>query len=434
MKSSISIKNLTKEYRIFENPSDRVKEIFNNGRKQYGYSHYALRDISLEIHEGEILGIIGVNGSGKSTLLKIITGVLTPSAGTVEVNGKISALLELGAGFNPDYTGIENIYFNGMVMGFSRKEIEQKIAGIIEFADIGDYIDQPVKTYSSGMYVRLAYAVAVSIEPDILIVDEALAVGDAYFQLKSMSKMQELFKKGKTVLFVSHDTASIKSLCKTALYLDKGQIVAYGPAKEVVELYETQIREGMSSTKRGVESDEVDFVDTSSIANSRDSFRYDDAFVQRVAHSKEGSGEACVCALELRNSADEYVQIVDSKNSYKLRMYIEFIEDCKVAIGYHIRDNKNIPILGSNTVMENIGEINGHKGERVIVDFITKLPLQEGRYNVMTVISHTIIMNRSSEFIEVTKDGLYFDVMERKPIRIWNKVQIPNEVQITRCE
>ena len=232
-KNPVSIKHLSKVYRIFDSPTDRFWEAVSGGKHATGRDHYALEDINLEIAEGEILGIIGVNGSGKSTLLKIITGVLAPTSGSIEVNGKISALLELGAGFNPEYTGVENIYFNGMVMGFSREEMDSKVQEIIDFADIGDFINQPVRTYSSGMYVRLAYAVAVSIEPDILIVDEALAVGDAYFQMKSMTKMQELFRKGKTVLFVSHDTASVKSLCTTAVYLDKGKIIAYGPYSKI---------------------------------------------------------------------------------------------------------------------------------------------------------------------------------------------------------
>ena len=244
--TTIKVENISKIYRIYNSPKEQFLEIVSKGRKNYGRDHYALDQISFEVKEGEILGIIGVNGSGKSTLLKIITGVLQPSTGKVSVNGRISALLELGAGFNPEYTGLENIYFSGMVMGFSHKEMEYKVPGIIDFADIGEFIYQPVKTYSSGMLVRLAYAVAVSIEPDILIVDEALAVGDVYFQMKSMSKMEELFRKGKTVIFVSHDTASVRKLCNTAIYLDKGKIVAKGTAKEIVDMYETRAREEMS--------------------------------------------------------------------------------------------------------------------------------------------------------------------------------------------
>lgn len=434
-KNPISIKHVSKVYRIFDNPTDRFWEAVGGAKHARGRDHYALDDINIEVSEGEILGIIGVNGSGKSTLLKIITGVLAPTSGTVEVNGKISALLELGAGFNPEYTGVENIYFNGMVMGFSREEMESKVQSIIDFADIGDFINQPVRTYSSGMYVRLAYAVAVSIEPDILIVDEALAVGDAYFQMKSMSKMQELFRKGKTVLFVSHDTASVKNLCTTAIYLDKGRIIARGPAAEVVDLYESNVRETMSASGRGAKADQVHTVDSSSFGGaSRQKFREDPAYIQRTAAGREGNGKARVCSLQLLDTSGAEVSEVIPFESYTLRMCIEVQEDCQMCIGYHIRDSKNVPILGSNTNMENLGEVRGKAGERLIVDFRMKLPLRDGRYNIMTVLSQTVFQNRTVDFIELTKDGYYFDVLEARPVRIWNTVQLPNTISIERVK
>lgn len=434
-KNPISIKNVSKVYRIFDNPTDRFLEAITGGKCSKGRDHYALNDITLEVAEGEILGIIGVNGSGKSTLLKIISGVLTPTIGTVEVSGKISALLELGAGFNPEYTGVENIYFNGMVMGFSREEMDHKLQSIIDFADIGDFINQPVRTYSSGMYVRLAYAVAVSIEPDILIVDEALAVGDAYFQMKSMSKMQELFRKGKTVLFVSHDTASVKNLCTTAIYLDKGKIIARGPASEVVDLYESHVRETMSATGRGIDADSVRTMDSNEFGTAaRQKFFVDQAYLQRISAGREGNGKARVCSLQLLDASGREVLEVVPFESYTIRLCIEVLEECQMCVGYHIRDSKNIPILGSNTIMENLGEIKGQAHERLIVDFRTKLPLRDGRYNIMTVLSQTIIQNRTVDFIELTKDGFYFDVLEARPVRIWNTVQLPNTISIERVK
>ena len=434
-KNPISIKHVSKVYRIFDNPTDRFWEAVTGGKHAKGKDHYALDDINIEVSEGEILGIIGVNGSGKSTLLKIITGVLAPTSGSVEVNGKISALLELGAGFNPEYTGVENIYFNGMVMGFTQKEMESKVQSIIDFADIGDFINQPVRTYSSGMYVRLAYAVAVSIEPDILIVDEALAVGDAYFQMKSMSKMQDLFRKGKTVLFVSHDTASVKNLCTTAIYLDKGRIIARGPAAEVVDLYESNVRKTMSESGRGAKADQIHTVDISSFKNApRQKFREDPTYIQRTAAGREGNGKARVCSLQLLDISGEEVSEVIPFESYTLRLCIEVLEDCQMCIGYHIRDSKNVPILGSNTVMENLGEVRGTAGERLVVDFRMKLPLRDGRYNIMTVLSQTIFQNRTADFIELTKDGFYFDVLEARPVRIWNTVQLPNTISVERVK
>lgn len=432
-KVSISIQNVSKIYRIYEKPRDRFMEALSIEKKTYGKDYYALNNINFDVAEGEILGIIGVNGSGKSTLLKIITGVLTPSSGSVTVNGKISALLELGAGFNPEYTGIENIYFNGMVMGFTRKEMDEKLQGIIDFADIGEYINQPVRTYSSGMYVRLAYAVAVSIEPDILIVDEALAVGDAYFQMKSMSKMQELFRKGKTVLFVSHDTASIKSLCNTVVYLDKGEIVMRGPATEVVDLYEQKVRETMSATKQKANQDHVKAVDIKMLHKARkQEFIVNESYIDRVASNREGTGKAQVCNIELIDINGKRVREVIPFERYIIRLFIRAYEDCQICIGYHIRDSKNIPVLGSNTMMENIGEVSVCAGDKLIVDFRTELPLRDARYNIMTVLSRTIYLNRSADFIDVTRDGYYFDVLEATPNRIWNTVQLPNAISIKR--
>ena len=201
----IQIEHLTKMYKLYDRPSDRLKESLGFSKKKRYREHYALRDVSLTVHEGECVGIIGTNGSGKSTILKIITGVLSATEGTVKVDGRISALLELGAGFNSEYTGMENIYLNGTMIGFSREEIDSRLQQILDFADIGDFIHQPVKTYSSGMFVRLAFAIAINIEPEILVVDEALSVGDVFFQAKCYHKFEEFKKQGKTILFVSHD-------------------------------------------------------------------------------------------------------------------------------------------------------------------------------------------------------------------------------------
>ena len=234
---AIKIENLSKIYKLYEKPIDRLKESLNVTKKSYHKKHYALNDVSFDVKKGETLGIIGVNGSGKSTLLKIITGVLTPSSGKVEVNGKISALLELGAGFNPEYTGIENIYLNGTMMGLSKTDIDKKIDYILDFADIGNYIYQPVKIYSSGMFARLAFAVAINVDPEILIVDEALAVGDLNFQLKCMDKFAEFRDAGKTILYVSHDVNSVKRYCTKCIWIQNGSLVVVGNTDTVTDRY-----------------------------------------------------------------------------------------------------------------------------------------------------------------------------------------------------
>jgi len=233
----IKVNNVSKIYKMYKQPADRLKEALSLGGKKHHQDFFALNDIDFTLSKGENVGIIGKNGSGKSTLLKIITGIIQPSSGNVEVFGRVSAILELGSGFNPEYTGIENIYTYGLIVGISKKEMDTRIENIISFADLGDFINQPVKTYSSGMYARLAFSVAINIDPDILIVDEALSVGDMGFQHKCMNKMKELIEQGATVIFVSHDTFAIKSLCSRCIYLENGNVKADGNAVEVTDLY-----------------------------------------------------------------------------------------------------------------------------------------------------------------------------------------------------
>ena len=214
---SVKIENVSKIFKLYSSNKDRFKEALSIKKKKYHRDFFALKDINLEIKKGEVLGFLGKNGAGKSTLLKIITGVLNPSEGNVKTIGKISALLELGAGFNMEYTGIENIYLNATLMGIEKKEIDAKIQDIIDFADIGDFINQPVRSYSSGMFARLAFSVAINVDPEILIVDEALSVGDMAFQEKSITKMKEIMKSGTTIIFVSHSLPSIRNFCERAI-------------------------------------------------------------------------------------------------------------------------------------------------------------------------------------------------------------------------
>lgn len=241
----IRVDKVSKAYKIYNKPIERIKEAIHPRRKIYHKLFFALQNIDFKVSKGEVIGIIGRNGSGKSTLLKILTGVVTPSDGNIEIQGKISALLELGAGFNPELNGIENIYFYGTIQGCSRKQIEEKLDEIIAFADIGEHIYQPVKSYSSGMFARLAFSVAVHVNPDILIVDEALAVGDIRFQQKAMRKMKELMESAKAILFVSHDMRSIRNFCSRVLWLMDGKIYQDGDPKKIVRMYEDYMIHGI---------------------------------------------------------------------------------------------------------------------------------------------------------------------------------------------
>jgi lipopolysaccharide transport system ATP-binding protein len=236
--SAVRVENITKVYKLYDSPKERLKESINPFGKSYHRDFYALNRVSFEIKKGETVGIVGKNGCGKSTLLKTITGVLTPTSGSVTVDGKISALLELGAGFNPELTGLENVYFNGTILGYTREEIDERLDHILSFADIGHFLHQPVKTYSSGMFVRLAFAVAINVDPDILIVDEALSVGDEAFQRKCFSRIMDFQKQGKTILFVSHSAGTIVELCDKALLFDHGELLLQGAPKPVVTRYQ----------------------------------------------------------------------------------------------------------------------------------------------------------------------------------------------------
>ena len=236
--TAIELSRVSKFYKLYAAHKDRLKEALHPRGKKYHTEFYALRDISLKVGKGEVLGVVGKNGSGKSTLLKLICRVLTPSSGRVECAGKISALLELGSGFNPDFTGLQNIYFYATIVGLSRKEIDERLEQIIAFADIGEFIHQPLRTYSSGMRARLGFAVAVHIEPEVLILDEVLAVGDELFRRKCHAKMEEFFKGGKTIIYVSHDANSINQLCTRAVFLHEGKIVLDGPPAMVTKYYQ----------------------------------------------------------------------------------------------------------------------------------------------------------------------------------------------------
>lgn len=246
---AICVQNLTKIYKLYDTPVDRLKESLHPFRRKYHKDFYALSDVSFVVKRGETVGIVGKNGSGKSTLLKILTGVLTPTSGTVQVNGKVSALLELGAGFNPELTGVENVYFNGTLMGYAREEMESRLDDILSFADIGEFVHQPVKMYSSGMFVRLAFAVAVSVEPEILIVDEALSVGDIFFQQKCYKRIRDMIDANTTCLFVSHDATVVRNMSSTGILLSNGSITFVGRSEEALSRYHTSLLEAVISNK-----------------------------------------------------------------------------------------------------------------------------------------------------------------------------------------
>lgn len=254
--SVIRVSGLSKAYKLYDKPVHRLREALSLRKKKYHRDFYALQDVSFNISRGEIVGVLGKNGSGKSTLLKVLTGVLSPTSGEIAVDGKVTAMLELGAGFNPELTGLENIYFNGSLMGFSRREMDEKVDEIAAFADIGVFITQPVKTYSSGMKARLGFAVSINVNPDILIVDEVLSVGDVYFRQKSLRKMKEFMDGSKTILFVTHDLGAVKNFCTRAIWLNEGVKIAEGDPEDLVQRYTSFMTYGLETTQGELASDD----------------------------------------------------------------------------------------------------------------------------------------------------------------------------------
>lgn len=371
---AVKVNSVSKVYKLYDKPSLRLKEALSPMHKKYHNEHFALENINLDIYEGECVGIIGTNGSGKSTLLKIVTGVLNPSAGNVEVNGKISALLELGAGFNMEYTGIENIYLNGTMLGYSKEEIDAKVNEILAFAEIGDFIYQPVKTYSSGMFARLAFAVAINVDPDILIVDEALSVGDIFFQSKCYRKFNEFKENGKTIIFVSHDLSSIIKYCDRCLLLNNGKEVSTGKSQEIVDIFK-KIQVNQFDDSKGSPSMCEKVSSKSAVTEWKKSM------VANPNHLDYGNGKAKIIDYAIFDSRDNTTSAIHKDESFKVAFKVKFNEDLNEPIlAYTIKDIKGTEITGTNTMLEEKNLKSVKKGDAITVIFEQKMCIQGGQY------------------------------------------------------
>jgi lipopolysaccharide transport system ATP-binding protein len=442
---AISVQNLSKFYQIYENPRDRLKQFvlprFNsfagNQPKQYFSEFWALKDVSFEIKKGETVGIIGRNGSGKSTLLQMICGTLNPTSGSVQTNGRIAALLELGSGFNPEFTGRENVYMNAAVLGLSEDEVDARFDDIAAFADIGQFIEQPVKTYSSGMYVRLAFAVNIISEPEIMIVDEALAVGDMNFQAKCMTALTRIQDRGATVLFVSHDISALKSLCSRGVYLDNGTVQKIGHAGEVAELYVRNMREEMNiefAAKKELVNEQSQSVNSKiQEVNNAQEFKISAAFEKQVAHFRYGDGGAKITYAELLDEDLQPIQEAKFNQFVFVKIYFETAIDADVSCNYYVMDDKKNLIIGAGLRLVGEPLIHVKKGGRYVVTYKTRLPLQEGNYSVQLQISTPVVMNHSASYFDVIDDAVVFKVSSREGSRIWTKVYVENEVEIASC-
>ena len=375
----IKADKISKIYRLYNKPSDRLREALLPGKKKLGKDHYALTDLDLTIYKGETVGIIGTNGSGKSTILKIITGVLSPTKGDIKVNGRISALLELGAGFNMEYNGIENIYLNGTMMGFSKKEIDERLDSILAFADIGDYVYQPCKTYSSGMFVRLAFAVAINIDPEILIVDEALSVGDVFFQAKCYHKFEEFKKEGKTILFVSHDLSSIAKYCDRVILLNKGVKLDEGNPKEMIDAYKQVLVGQYRIPER--EDSLLDDADIQELANKAadDAGRSADGINPDTL--EYGTGDATIHDYYITDKKGTRTTAIIKGEPFMIHFSVDFNRDITAPIfAFTIKNIRGTEITGTNTMYEKAFLESVKKGDSKTVTFTQDMNLQGGEY------------------------------------------------------
>ncbi len=389
---AIRVSNLSKCYQIYNQPQDRLKQsiyprlqrLVGKSCKQYFREFWSLKDISFEVKKGETVGIIGRNGAGKSTLLQILCGTLTPTGGEVATNGRVAALLELGSGFNPEFTGRENVYLNASVLGLSKEEIDARFDDIIAFADIGDFLDQPVKTYSSGMYVRLAFSVVVHVDADILIVDEALSVGDMYFQAKCMVKMKKLMGSGATVLFVSHDVGAVKALCSRAVYLEQGKVITVGATDNVVEAYYSA---GVRSSQIIQLPSEVTVINPQ-IGFGKVDMAEQIEFAARASFHRVQNGMASFLSVSLLDQSGRKLDQVDFGQTVILRMAFKCNIDLpSIGLAYHIRDRNGFDVIYSDTAIERCHITALNKDEMVTLDWEFTVYLRHGDYSIAAMLS-----------------------------------------------
>ncbi len=367
----ISVQNVSKLYRIYDQPSGRLKEILLRGRRKYHRDFWALQEVSLEVETGEAVGIIGRNGAGKTTLLQIIAGVLQPTLGDVTVEGRVTALLELGSGFNLEYTGRENILLSGQILGFREEEMKRRMDVIVQFAELEDFVDQPVKTYSTGMLMRLAFASAIHVDPDVLIVDEALSVGDVYFQRKSLDRMEYFRKAGKTVLFVSHDPALVQRFCTRALWLEHGRVAMTGKAKEVVTAYQAFCARLEEERLRNAAN------------NGGIGSREHDEIIRelQLTGSRWGNGRIKFISVEMINARGEQTWIIGAGDEVTIRLRVEADDDYPspvFAVDIHRYDGV---FIGSvNNLDTNPARLPIKRGANLVELHIPKLELSHNVY------------------------------------------------------
>ncbi len=430
---SIKIENLCKNYKMFARKKDRMLETMFPMVEKHGVFK-AMENLNLEVKKGEVLGVLGKNGAGKSTLLKMITGVVTPTSGTIQLNGKISSLLELGTAFNPELTGIENIYQHGQVMGLTPEQIEEKKPEIIEFADIGDHLYQPVKTYSSGMFARLAFACAINVDPDILIVDEVLSVGDMAFQLKCFKKFEQFKEKGKTILFVTHNISDVLRNCTRTIIIDSGKKIFDGSVKDGVERYK-KIIVGLNPEESQEMTDEQILSQNKNIEGdkektSKENEEWKTHFTQNPNIVDYGNGKAEVIDYGIFDVNGNYAMAIENDKEIILKSKIRFNEDVKDPIfTMTLKDFKGLEICGTNTLIEKVITGNYKKGDVVIAEFKQILNVAPGKYTLSFSCTH-FDHKGELEVLNRKYDALLVEVLSMK--NTVGLMNLESKIKITR--
>ncbi|BAZ09914.1 ABC transporter-related protein [Calothrix sp. NIES-4071] len=418
---AVSLRGVSKCFKRYGRPVDRLKELLLPSKSRAS-EFWALRDINLDIPKGETFGIVGRNGSGKSTMLQIIAGTLTPTTGEVSVKGRVSALLELGSGFNPEFTGRQNVFFNGRLLGLNQKEIEDKFDEIASFADIGDFIEQPVKTYSSGMFVRLAFAVAVNVDPEILIVDEALAVGDIFFQAKCFRKIEEMQRNGVTILFVSHDLGAVQSLCSEGILLDYGQILCKDVPNVITSKFYSLCR---------TEYEKLDQIEIPSSFIEPLEPEHEPGLIDLSQASRVTNGQAVITKVIATNINDQPQKVFLVGDEIKVVLTVQFNSNCyNVTAGFGIRDKFGKLLCGKHTWYDSPGPLPSvAKGEKLEFTFVVKLAVQAGEYIAFMGLG-TQRSENDYDSLDIIQDAFVVNVAGRN--KNWGVTSIPGSIDIKR--
>jgi len=425
----IRIDNLCKDYKMFLRKRDRLLETIIPGYEKHG-TFSANKDINLEVKKGEVLGVLGKNGAGKSTLLKMITGVVVPTSGTITIKGKVSSLLELGTAFNPELTGYANIYQHGQIMGLSNKEIKEKEKEIIEFADIGEHLYQPVKTYSSGMFARLAFACAINVDPDVLIVDEVLSVGDMAFQLKCFKKFEQFKNSGKTILFVTHSITDVIKNCTRTIIIDKGRKIFDGDVKPGIELYKKMIvgADEQAPKKKDKEKEPKKSNKTTKVVGEE----WKKHFTENPELITYGNGKAEVIDYGMFDTKGNYINVIENNKEVVLKSKIHFYEDVQDPIFTMTLKNFNgMDITGTNTLIEREATGKFKAGETIAVSFKQKINVAPGKYTLSFSCTH---FNAKGELEVLNRkyDALIVEVLTDKDIV--GIVRLDSEISFERIK